>query len=398
MTASSTAGLACRFALVPDDGTNMRQGMSPLADLAVLAKEAKQVVLLLAACDVTLLRLATPPLSAAKLKAALPALVEERLLCDPAECALVAGNEAGGLHTIAVTDRAWLNLLAETLYRLGARRVAALPFLSCLPCSPGTVSVAVDVDSAGTELAVCTGEQAGTGLMLPLNASAQEVVQAVRVLEPQAPISLYVPTEKFGEYRQVADERMTVFEEQWARWAVGAGNGNINLLAALGAIAGPVLDWKPWRWVLALAAAVAVVNIVGLQIDWLSMRSEEQDLRAAMLQTFKSAYPQETAIVDPLAQMQQKLSAARNRAGQLAHDDFIALSAALGEAWAGAAQARKLPPDVPGIASLEYRDRSLQIKWKAPSPIAIGELQPALAARNLALTQAADVWQIRGVK
>lgn len=390
--------MACRFALMQENSSQIRKGELPLSELTGLVTEATQVVLLLAASDVVLLRMTTPPMSAAKLKAALPALVEDRLLCDPAECLIAAREASGGMRTIAITDRAWLTLLSTTLYQMGARRVAAVPFQSCLPREPGTTSAMVETDDAGIDVCVAANEHEGTGLRLPPDAATQEVLQTLRALEPQAPITLYAVADLVDEYRQAADGRMTVLEEQWPRWVMNTWQDGIDLTSALGAAGRPSIDWKQWRWPLALAAAVALVNIAGLQIEWWSMQGEEKDLRVMMLQTFKSAYPQESVIVDPLAQMQQKIAAARNRAGQLANDDLLALSAALGEAWAGAAQARKLPADVPGIASLEYRDRSLLVKWKTPSPIAIGELQPALNARQLSLTQTADAWQIRSIK
>lgn len=388
----------CRFALVPDHAVNLRHGVAPMEELAALVAEAKQIVLLLAASDVTLLRLATPPLSADRLKAALSALVEDRLLCDPTECALAASGETDGQRTVAVTDCAWLNELTEWLYRMGARRIVAVPFQLCLPDQSNTVSALVDTEGACIELSVRTGENDGVGLLLAPDASAQEIIRAIRLIEPQAPVTLHVPAERIGEYSQFADSNITVVEGLWARWVAGAKAAGINLMDASGMRSKRVVDWKPWRWPLALAATVVLVNVLGVQIDWWRMRSEEQDLRVALLQSFKAAYPQEKAIVDPVAQMQQKLAIARNRAGQLASDDFLAMSAALNEAWAGAAQARKLPAAMSGIASLEYRERSLLVKWKTPSPIAIEEMQPVLAARNLSLSKAADAWQIRSMK
>lgn len=388
----------CQFALAPELAGLPRQGAAPIDELALLVAEAKQIVLLLAASDVTLLRLTTPPLSADRLKAALPALVEDRLLCDPVECALAASSETDGQRTIAVADRAWLNHLTERLYRMGARRIAVVPFQLCLPHQPGAVSALVDREGAYIELSVRTGERNGVGLLLAPDAGAQEIMQAIRLIEPQAPVVLHVEAEWIGECRQFADSNMTVVEEPWARWVAGAEASGVDLMDASGMRSNRVIDWKPWRWPLALAASVVLVNVLGVQIDWWRMRSEEQDLRLAMVQSFKVAFPQEKAIVDPVAQMQQKLVIARNRAGQLANDDFLALSAALNEAWGSAAQARKLPELAPNIASLEYRERSLLVKWKAPSPIAIEELQPVLAARNLLLSKAADGWQIRSMK
>ena len=54
------------------------------------------MVLLLAASDVSLFRIAVPPLPAARLKAALPALVEDRVIGDPADCAIAIAPANGG--------------------------------------------------------------------------------------------------------------------------------------------------------------------------------------------------------------------------------------------------------------------------------------------------------------
>ena len=72
--------MACRFALMQENSSQLRKGELPLSELTGLVTEATQVVLLLAASDVVLLRMTTPPMSTAKLKAALPAHVEDRLL------------------------------------------------------------------------------------------------------------------------------------------------------------------------------------------------------------------------------------------------------------------------------------------------------------------------------
>ena len=86
--ADGGAAPACHFALVGDGGNVMQQGASPLGNLADMVAAARRVVLLLAAADVTLLHVPVPPLSNARLKAALPALVEDQVLGDPADCVL----------------------------------------------------------------------------------------------------------------------------------------------------------------------------------------------------------------------------------------------------------------------------------------------------------------------
>ena len=89
----SGAAQTCPFALVGDGGNLLQQGASPLGNLSDMVAAARRVVLLLAAPDTTLLRVKAPPLSSSKLKAALPALVEEQVLGDPADCVLAATAE-----------------------------------------------------------------------------------------------------------------------------------------------------------------------------------------------------------------------------------------------------------------------------------------------------------------
>src|SRR5674476_1695699 len=108
--------------------------MSPLSELSDTVAKSQRVVLLLAASDVTLLRVKVPPLSSARLKATLPNLVEDQLIADPSDCVVVAGGLSDGLRTVAVVQRAWLDLLAKTLFAIGARALAALPAQLCLPC------------------------------------------------------------------------------------------------------------------------------------------------------------------------------------------------------------------------------------------------------------------------
>lgn len=68
-----------------------------------------------------------PPLSDAKLKLALPNLVEEQLLADPSDCVIVAGRAADNSRLIAVVQRDWLELLVKTLHVLGANQLQVRP-------------------------------------------------------------------------------------------------------------------------------------------------------------------------------------------------------------------------------------------------------------------------------
>ncbi|MGC2049415.1 MAG: type II secretion system protein GspL, partial [Gallionella sp.] len=173
-----------------------------------------------------------------------------------------------------------------------------------------------------------------------------------------------------------------------------------DLMAGLGAKASPKMDWRPWRWTLVLAAAVLLVNIGALNFDWWRMKSEANSLRSAMIQIYKSAYPNETVIIDPIAQMQQKIAVAKRVSGQAAADDFTTITATFGEAWNSV---KATLPASPSIAALEYRDRSLYVRMKHDSEAPTLQMKAALAMRNLSLDLAPEqsgvvVWHIRSTQ
>ncbi len=399
------AAFDCQFAIAADNGAVEREGSAVINQLGDAIGAAQRVVLLLAPSDVTLLQVQVPPLSASRLKSALPNLVEEQLMSDPADCILVAGPATEGMRTVAVVNRVWLEKITHMIVALGARSVAAVPLQLCLPYQPETVSAAI-VEygmSLDLDLAVRTSEQEGIGLsLLPEQpeAGAQEALQTLCALVPQSAIALYVPQARVAAYQAAAkgsgqEERIALFADNWPRWIAGARAVPFNLSAGLGAQGGPGLHLQRWRWPMALAALVLLVNVIGMNVEWLRMKREADGLRAGMVQTYKSVYPNETAILDPIAQMRQKITAARHQAGQAAPDDFISLAAQFGDAWQNVMQGRTTP----GIAALEYNERTLQVRLKPDGEPPTQPMQAALAARNLSLTpKAADVWQIRSTK
>lgn len=390
--------LFCPFALASDGNRIEREGMAALAELGELVKRSRSVVLLLAASDVTLLRIKMPPLSGARLKAALPNLVEDRLMSDPAECVVVAGAMHEGLRTVGVVQRNWLELLARTLRSLGARKLSAVPAQLCQPLQEDAVA-AVSEHGTDIDLTVRTGSEDGMGVAIVAEqpeSAAFEVLQTLDALVPQAPVAVYVPQTRLRDYQDslhlanTLEQRITLHSDSWARWIAGAQGAGLDMMSGLVSGGGSGFEWRRWRWPLALAAGLLLVNIAGLNIDWLGMQREAEALRAGMIQNYRAAFPQDTVIVDPLAQARQRAAAARNAGGELAPDDFLALTAALAEAWSGTGGSG---PAL--VAALDYRDRVLTVRLKADANVQPDALQTALAARNLSVTQQGDgIWQI----
>lgn len=396
------APLYCQFALASDRGSIDREGVAALSDLSELVRRAQRVVLLLAASDVTLLRVKVPPMSAARLRAALPNLVEDQLMSDPAENVVVAGESHDDLRTVAVVHRGWLELLSKTMVALGARRLSALPAQLCLPYQSGTAVAAVAEYGMDVDVVLRLAPQEGLGL--PITADQPElvpveVIQVLTAVVPQGPINLHVTPARVVHYQDALrlapalEERIAVVPDSWPRWINEADKNSLDLMSGLGVSSGPRMNWRPWRWPLAIAATVLLINAIGLNVDWLRMKREADAMRTGMTQTYRSAFPKDPVIIDPLAQLRQKIAAAQRESGAMSPDDFIALTAAFGEAWASAGQ------DPKAIAGLDYKDRSLSVKFKPGSELPMDQMRTALSARNLSLSQPSDnVWQIRSAK
>ena len=397
--------------------------MASLSDLSDTIAKSQRVVLLLAASDVAVLRVNVPPLSSARLKTALPNLVEDQLIVDPSDSVVVAGGVSDGLRTIAVVQRAWLDMLVKTLIAFGARHIAALPAQLCLPYQSdqtgqtdhsGSVTAAInDRDDAGLnaeiDMTLRLSEQDGIGLAIAHEKDEPAERVAIRTLcavIPEAPVTLYVPQTLVRAYQEAVNttaelsKRISVSADNWSRWIAGANGMTLDLMAGLGIGTGPKLDWRPWRWPLALVAAVLAINAAALNIDWWRLKRESDALRATMIQIYKSAYPQESVIIDPLAQMQQKIAIARHNSGLPAPDDFTAIVADFGQAWASTVAATGKDA---AIASLDYHERSLFVRLKPGGESPTRQMKTALAKYQLALELAPEqsgavVWQIRSAK
>ncbi|HWW06455.1 type II secretion system protein GspL [Collimonas sp.] len=415
-TLDSAAAVAmpdCFFALVADSGRIERQGAEQLSGLAEIIAAATRVVLILAAADVNLLQLQVPPLSDAKLKMALPNLVEEQLLVDPFDCVIVAGRKRSGaaaqvadkvadkLRLIAVVQRDWLELLVKTLLALGAHHLQAWPAQLCLPLQDPDTAVAAITDHGGDiDVALRMSAEQGIGWSLsPASGQsvAQEVLDAMTAILPQQPITLYVPQSSLALYQELGQGQITVLADDWSRWISGTqdlARSGVDLMSGLTAsAAGTEFSWRRWRWPLGLAAALLLVNVLSLNYDWLRMRREAASLRSGMMQNYRAAFPKETVIVDPIAQAKQKIAAAQREGGQLAADDFLTLAAVFGAVWAGSPQSA----DSTAISSLEYRDHHLLVRLKnaADADAAEAQIKSALESSQLTLSKpATGVWQI----
>jgi general secretion pathway protein L len=398
--------VACSYALVNDKNVIEREAVSSIINLSAEISKAQRVVILLAASDVTLLQVSIPPLSAAKLKAALPNLVEDQLLGNPADCLVIAGEVSNSLRTVAVVQRAWLEKINQALISLGARHISILPAQLCLPHQANRVTAAVIQQGSDVDLTLRLSNQTGIGLALALQ-QPSDVIQTLCAAIPELPITLYVAQADLPPYQASINTaalqgRISLVVDTWSVWVSGAHNTTLNLMIGLNFESSIKVDWRPWRWTLILAVGILFVNICALNYDWWQISKEAKNLRATMTQIYQSRYPKETIIIDPIAQMQQKIAFAKRDAGLATPNDFTSLAAQFGEAWINAAAANK-----PTISMLEYREHALLVSFKAgsnnDSEALLQKIQAALTSHNLSLNvvpahAGTTTWQIRSMQ
>lgn len=361
----------------------LAQGTATLNELVQNIRAAHTVVLVIAAADVSVLRLAVPPLSAGKLRAALPNLLEDKLLGEVDDVVIAASSNQAGQRTLALVQRDWLRAWLTTLRELGAQQLRAVPEQLCLPLAGDTVSASLTSSDAGISLALRTGEFAGLGLIV---ANRAAVLSSLRSITPTGALVLSVDAAEVQAYQALCGDDSEV--QVLAKNATQYQSCELNLAAELAEFAHTPWQFKAWRVPLALAAGLLLVNIAALNFTWWQQAREAAQLRASLRNVYLNAYPKETVVLDALLQMRQKIAAAQHDAGQVSPDDLVALTAALAESWAVMQPAANSQ-----IAELNYAQRRLTITLK--SAVSIDALRDALALRELQLKAIDEThWQL----
>jgi general secretion pathway protein L len=351
--------------------------------------QVHEVILLLSASDVTLSRIAIPPLPSSHLQAALPSLVEDQVLGDATDCIIAIGSESDSHRLVAVCDRIWLQSWIDVVRQLGARKVRVLPMSLCLPFTAGIVSAALLQHANRYELALRLSPDQGFGLSIDIDNDSElpgTVTHTLSYLVPERIVSLSVPAaqlQQFMQWLQVQhSSNITLLEEQWTEWIAASHQVPVDLMSAVDDEQPLTIDWTGCRYPILMAIMFVLFNIVAINADWWRLRHEGLQVRDDITEIFRRSFPNDQVILDPLAQMKQKMAMARQASGQLSPSDYLVLSAELGEAW------RESGQDVRGIAVLEYRDGTLSIKLKQETKLSLEALRGPLAGRQLKITPA----------
>lgn len=371
------------------------RGHTPIA----LLPKAGSVDLIFDASDVFVTAIEAPKLSEGKLRLALPNMLEERLLADPADCHFAFSHARGGSGAttiatqpkipVAVIDRGLLTRGLDALGESGYRvRAAYSEIYTVPPPAAGVLSVRIargrGVARSGTHdgFAFDVGDEVPPTLALAVRQLGIKRIQAYG--KEAARIS------RLGETLNVQIEtRADEVDLASTAGAVDLLQGAFAQGGMMGSLMGgsllPALTGRAMRVPLAWAATAAVVAVAGMNIYYLKLESESKAIRSQMEASFRSNFPQSTAVVDPIEQTKRQLAELRARSGIPSANDFSVLNART-------ALLLSIAP-VGSVAGMEYRDGALKVKFArgaGDNPALQNTLRSAAVQQGLTLRFESD--------
>jgi general secretion pathway protein L len=367
-------------------------GETPIA----LLPKAAAVDLVFDTSDVFVAAVDAPRLSEAKLRQALPNLLEERLLSDPADChfAFTPQARAGSATTIAsapklpvaAIDRGVLTRALDAISEAGYRPRAAYSEIYVVPApAAGVLSVRLD---RGRGIAR-SGKHDGFAFEFDGTSTPAPLMLAVRQLGIKR-IQAY--GRDAGRLVQFAEQLGAAVDASQRAVDLAATESAINLLQGsfasgglLGSLSLPRLSTSSLKIPLIWVSVAVATFVVGMNAYWLKLEAESKAIRTQMETAFRSAFPEATAIVDPVLQTQRQLGALRARSGIPSADDFSVLNTQ-------AAQLLSMAP-IGAVAGVEYREGALKVKFKpgtADNPALQNTLRAQAIQQGLNLRFEAD--------
>ena len=347
------------------------------------AAAGRRVALLLPGADVALLTAVLPAGNEAKLLPLVPYALEDQVSQDIEllHFALGPRNPATGSTAVAVIERALLEQWLARAAELGLKPHAAFADSELVPAFPGQVTVVLVEDQL-----VLRSDDARTAVM-----PADDPMLALEMFLPAVqdlsavPLAVYAGQSDWQRH----SKKIEALRDRFSSVKVQLSNGGLLALAArmlpqsmtqsaaINLLQGSFRpksaatnQWKKWRLVAGLAAALLLVHGLAQAWQFRQLRKSEASLDQAISQVYAAVFPGQPAGGDARRRMEQRLtgmSGNANQPGELMH--VLAALAAAGQ---------NVP--VVKLESLTFRTGAAQLKLGAPDASTLAQFGQALQA------------------
>ena len=367
-------GQPARWLLLDSIGNRMGRVQSgTLAEAAVHAS-GRHLRVLVPGASVTLARADIPSRSLQKVLQAVPFVMEDRLAEDVETLHFAVGARADGGYAVAIVARAHMHHWLDELSAAGLVPVELVPDMLGLPVKNATMVVALD----GSRVMARFPDGGG---FVTDNSLAPLLLQKQLAILPEGrrcsrALIYAIDQDAARHFIDSLDDRQLEISFEPLQddvltlmaMTLHDGRGISLLQGAYNDHAGITEHWQRWRAAAYLLAVLCVLGIAQQGISYFQLRREAAALDAQVAAIFHTALPDVHRMVDPRAQMQQRLK--RLMGGDGANGS-LALLAAVGTAL----------HDQKGIllSAFSYHAGTLQLQVQAPDADALENLKSALA-------------------
>ena len=196
--------------------------------------------------------------------------------------------------------------------------------------------------------------------------SLDDVINLLINLNDKKNIELEIPDVLFAKHQ---DKNQTIEygrsislkKYNWENHLNQAYLNSINISPLLSFRPKPTIEITKWKIPLILGITLLTFNTISLNWSWWNMENKAYELNEAITKIFITKFPDDKVILDPLAQMRQKMDYLSN-SNPSNINSFMSLVIALGEFRETLLSRRPDDPN-PGVVSIEYRNRSLYVHF-----------------------------------
>jgi len=338
-------------------------------DDAVAQAKGKPVVLILPGEDVLITQVTLPIHQMAKLRKAIPYALEEKLASDVEELHFAIGQRNQDTSDVAVIEKQRLDQWLEPFDKQQIMPRAVVPDLLCLPWKPEEWTVLQEDDRA----LVRTGKYAGfccdrDNIEPFLLAKLNNNVNPPNLIQDYL-CGLGTALKLTGDTPEIITQAcghspLRILAQGWhPRQSLNLLQGSYNTQTDL------AKTLKPWRWAAIVFGLWLAASFTQKIIERQQLQQQLDHLRTQTEKVFRLSHPGIKRIVNPRAQMEQRLKALKE-GGESSGDDFMAMLTSSGKIIGQ-------QPDI-SLDNISYRNGQLNFNITAKSLSQLDSLKQTL--------------------